>query len=277
MMENNVSILMSIYIQEQASNLNEALASIFEQTFMPHEVVLVEDGPLTPELYEVIEKYEKRYNNIVRYRFNENVQLGNALNKGVELCKNELIARMDSDDISLPNRLEQQRSFMIENSEIACCGSWIEEFGETTNINKIKKMPCNKNKICEYAKYRNPLNHMTVMFRKSRVLEAGNYQHFLLLEDYYLWICMLVQGYNLANIPQVLVRARTGKNTYKRRGGITYMLQFLKLRNKQKAFGILNNREYAKAIVLTIGFTLAPSYIKKHLYYIKLRENTENK
>lgn len=272
-MANGISVLMSIYIRETASNLEESLKSIFDQTVIPQEVVLIEDGPLTKELYEVIEKYNEKYKQIVRYRFPQNVQLGNALRKGVELCRYDLVARMDSDDIALPNRLEIQYEFMNNHREITCCGGWIEEFGTRDHITKVKKMPCNDDEIAEYVKYRNPLNHMTVMFRKSKILAAGNYEHYPFLEDYYLWSRMLAKGDKFVNIPEVLVKARINENTYKRRGGFKYTVRFLQLRNKQRNLGILNWREYLKSIVLTLGFTLVPSSIRKKIYDRKLREN----
>ena len=247
------SVLMSVYKKEQPAYLDAALKSVFSQTLMPDEVVLIEDGPLTEELERVIVEYGRQYAALRTYRFAENVQLGRALEKGVELCSNELVARMDTDDIAVSDRFEKQYRYMQEHSEIAACGGWLEEYGT----------------------YRNPLNHMTVMFRRSEVLSAGNYEHFPLLEDYYLWSRMLAAGGTFYNFPCVLVRMRTNDGVYGRRGGADYFRQYCSLRKKQRELGLLKPREYVTALALTAGMTLQPAWIRKIMYRRVLRKQSE--
>lgn len=266
------SVLMSVYKKEHPEYLDEALKSVFAQTLPPDEVVLIEDGPLTEELWRVIAEYGRRYPVLRTYRFKENVQLGRALAKGVELCSNELVARMDTDDIAVPERFEKQCHYMQEHPEIAACGGWLEEFNDAGTYSRTKRMPENGGELMKYARYRNPLNHMTVMFRRSSVLAAGNYEHFPLLEDYHLWSRMLVAGGELYNLPCVLVRMRTNDGMYDRRGGAEYFRQYRKLRRKQRELGLLKPWEYAAALALTAGMTLQPTGLRKAVYRRMLRK-----
>ena len=201
-----------------------------------------------------------------------NVQLGRALAKGLELCQYELVARMDTDDIAVRERFEKQYSYMQRHPEIDIIGGLIEEFDENdSRYHKVKKMPENLSEIRKYAKYRNPLNHMTVMFRKSVVLEAGNYHHFPYLEDYELWNRMLIQNRKCYNIQEVLVKVRTNKAQYGRRGGWQYCKQYLKLRKQQRENDLLNFTEYQIAKILTVGMVLMPKGARKFTYQKILR------
>lgn len=266
-----ISVLMSVYAKESSSYFREAMDSILQQTRMPDEIVLIEDGTLPEELCRLIDSYEREYPRLVRYHFEENVQLGRALRKGVELCSYELVARMDTDDIAVADRLEQQKSFMSSHPEIAVCGGWMEEFSDDGKRYPVKKMPEHSEEIRQYARKRNPLNHMTVMFRRSAVLDAGNYEHFPFLEDYHLWSRMLTKGYRMYNLPEVLVCARTNEAVYERRGGGKYTLRYLKLRRLQREWGLFDAAGYVKAVILTIGITAVPTGVRKFMYKKILR------
>jgi len=179
---------------------------------------------------------------------------------------------MDTDDIAVPGRFAKQYEFMEAHPKIAACGGWLEEFNDAGTYSKIKRMPESGAELVKYARYRNPLNHMTVMFRRSTVLAAGNYEHFPLLEDYYLWSRMLAAGAEFYNLPCVLVRMRTNEGVYERRGGKAYFKQYRSLRREQKRLGLLNAWEYAVTLVLTAGMTLQPSWIRKVMYRRVLRK-----
>ena len=171
------SVLMSVYKKEQAGYLSEAMESVFNQSLVPDEVVLMEDGPLTDELEQTISELKKRHPQIVTFSFAENVQLGRALAKGVELCSHELIARMDTDDIAVYDRFRHQHDYMTAHPTVAVCGGWMQEFNDEGTYSRRKQMPQSNEEIRRYGKYRNPVNHMTVMFRRQAVLTAGNYRH----------------------------------------------------------------------------------------------------
>ena len=171
-------------------------------------------------------------------RFPENKGLGEALKTAVENCSNELIARMDSDDIAVADRFEKQLRVFSADESLAICGGQIEEFvDDVRNIVGKRIVPEKDKELKEYIKKRCPFNHMTVLFKKSAVCEAGNYQDWFWNEDYYLWIRMALKGCKFANVPETLVKVRVGKDMYARRGVTRYFkseinIQRLMLRNK---------------------------------------------
>lgn len=263
---------MSVYRKEKPEYFVAAMDSILAQTYPADEIMLIEDGPLTEALYETIEKYQTAHPQITVFAFEENQQLGRALAKGVELCRNELIARMDTDDIAMPDRLEKQVAYMDAHPEVAVSGGAIREFNDEGSIDRIKQMPKTQEEILSYVKLRNPLNHMTVIYRRSAILEAGNYQHFPYLEDYSLWSRMLSSGYQIRNVDDILVRARTSMALVKRRSGWAYFKTFQKLRKLQHALGLTTTLEYLKAMVGTFVMIMQPGFVKELAYKKFLRK-----
>lgn len=217
------SVAISVYKNDNAEFFDIALQSITDnQTTTPSEIVLVVDGPVGEDINSVIEKYSSKYEGLKVVRLSENGGLGNALKIAVENCTNELVARMDSDDIAVPDRFEAQLAQM-EASDVDLCGGFITEFiDEPSNVVSQRDVPLSDGDIKEYMKKRCPFNHMTVMFKKSKVMEVGNYQHWHYNEDYYLWIRMQEAGCKFANTDKVLVNMRVGKEMYQRRGGWKY-------------------------------------------------------
>lgn len=267
-----VSVLMSIYVKEKPEYLKEAMDSILAQTYPIDEIMLIEDGPLTEELYALIAAYKKENKNIRTFAFKENRQLGRALAKGVKLCRNELIARMDTDDIAMPDRIEKQVAYMEAHPQVHVLGGSIREFNDEGTTDRVKYMPLTQEEIVEYVKVRNPLNHMTVMFRRSAVLEVGNYQHFPYLEDYSLWSRMLSKGYQIRNIEDILVRARTSMALVRRRSGWAYFKGFAKFRKFQYSLGLMNPFEYAKSMIGTFIVLMLPESVKELAYKMVLRK-----
>ena len=234
------SILMSVYHKEKPEYLKEAIESMLSQTVKSNDFVIVCDGPLTKELYDVIEFYEKDKSNYIRrIQLEKNMGLGKALNIGLENCKNELVARMDSDDISVNNRIELQLKEFEKNSELVLCGTNISEFYESIdNIIGSRNVPSEYVQIIEFSKKRNPFNHPSVMFKKNIVKEVGSYsEKYHLFEDYYLWIRILKNNSYVKNISKELVKMRTSPDLYARRGGVAYakdMMRFHKWMLREK-------------------------------------------
>lgn len=227
MVMGSFAILLCVYKNDNPEYFKEALRSITaQQTIKPDEVVIVVDGPVSSEIVEVIsnEKMQSQvFYNIVR--FEQNRGLGIALQKGIEAASNEIVMRMDSDDIAEPDRFEKQLKFMEEHPDVAICGGQIDEFiDEVDNIVSKRIVPCTDEEIRSYMKSRCPFNHMTVALRRSEVLRAGNYQPWFWNEDYYLWIRMMMAGCKFANLPDTLVNVRVGKDMYARRGGWKYFI-----------------------------------------------------
>ena len=218
------SVLISVYKNDKADDFRSALESVtIKQTQRPSEVVLVVDGPVGSDLNEVIAFYQQSWDGFKVIRLENNGGLGNALRLGVENTTFDVIARMDSDDISVSNRFEKQLDFLAAHPECDIVGGQISEFIDSQdNIVGARIVPLSNDDIHKYMKHRCALNHMTVMFRKDSVIKAGNYQHWFWNEDYYLWIRMILSGCNFANLPDILVNVRSGVEQYQRRGGLKY-------------------------------------------------------
>lgn len=267
------SVLMSVYEKENAGYLRMAIESIVNQTITPDEIVMIEDGPLTEELYAVLDVYSDKFSFFHRYVNETNLGLGMSLNKGVTLCKNELIARMDTDDISCLDRCEKQLAFLKENSDIDVVGGQITEFIDSVDNTVGKRsVPCTHSEICNFMKRRDPFNHPTVMFRKSAVLNAGNYLDMHFNEDYYLWIRMLLSGAKFTNLGETLLYMRVSQDLYARRGGLSYykaQKQVFKFMRKQK---VISSFDYFKAkSVRFIVQVLMPNKMRKWAYKKFLR------
>lgn len=268
------SVLMSVYKNENAVFLRESIESILNQTIKTDDFVIVWDGPLTLELESVLETYKIKLPHVFRFlKLGTNVGLGEALNQGVKFCRHQFIARMDSDDIAVPERMEWQLKLFEQNPQLSLCGGQIAEFYfEQNNISKYREVPCRHNEIYAYAKKRNPMNHMTTMFRKNAVLDVGNYIHMDMAEDYYLWVRMLIKGYQVQNIPKVLVKARIGNGMFDRRGGIQYAQNMYQLMSALHRLGFINTIEFIKGLSIRIILSLVPSCTREVIYEKLLRK-----
>ena len=231
MQEMKFSVIMSIYQNDVPEHLHIALESLLNQTRRPDEIVIVGDGPVPAELEQVIEngklKIETRNSEaetVIRYLPQEkNRGLGAALAIAVEAAQYPYLARMDADDIAVPDRFEKQLRFLEQHPDVAAVGGMIEDFSSDPNhVTGRRVVPLESEDIHRYMRSRNGMNHVTVMFKKEELLRVGNYQPFHLNEDYYLWVRMIQQGCQLMNIPDVLVRVRAEKEQVDRRGGFPY-------------------------------------------------------
>ncbi len=233
---------MSVYKNDNPEHFKTAVESILNQTVKPDEVVLVVDGPVGEELREVIKSFE--VNDFFKaIRLPENKGLGNALKVSCENASFDYIARMDADDISVPDRFEQQVSYLSKNPQIDVIGGDITEFiNVPENIVGKRTVPKTDSEIKEYLKERCPLNHVSVMMKKSALQKCGGYKDWYCNEDYYLWVRMLLCGCKFANTGTQLVNVRVGEEMYSRRGGFKYFkseakLQKYMLHNKIIGFG----------------------------------------
>ncbi|MGN9160317.1 glycosyltransferase family 2 protein [Clostridium sulfidigenes] len=267
------SVLMSVYVKENPEFLRLSLDSMVNQTLKPDEIVLIKDGPLTQELEEVLNEYINKYNDLFNIiEFETNKGLGEALRVGVISCKNELIARMDTDDIAKLDRCEKQVNEFIENSMLDIVGCQIIEFeSEISNELSRRILPTSHEEIYKFAKKRCPFNHMTVMYKKNSVINAGNYQPLPLFEDYYLWTRMLISGCKAKNINECLVYARTGKEMINRRGGVGYMKKILTGKKKIFKSGFISFKEFIYSAGLHSIVCLMPPKLRGVTYSKLLR------
>ncbi|HIF9062223.1 TPA: glycosyltransferase [Photobacterium damselae] len=263
----NFSILLSIYNGEKAVYLNDCLQSIFKQTLMSSDIVIVHDGPLNKELYKVINSWKDKLD-IKEVILKENVGLGMALNEGLRHCKYDLVARVDTDDINLPNRFDIQYSYMINNQNVALCGSHISEFDDNPEVIISRRLVPIGDELNKTIFQRNPFNHMTVMFRKSAVLDVGGYQHLRFMEDYFLWVRMYLKGYQLHNLDTVFVNARIGNGMLERRKGSEYYKSELTFMNYLLKENIPNKPKVLGTFLVRSHLRLLPSSVLKKVYKI---------
>ena len=241
------SVCTSIYKNDKPGFVKVALDSmLLQQTVKPDEIVLVQDGPVPYELSRLLIDYIDNYGNVFNViKLEKNGGLGNALKIGVENAKYSIIARMDSDDICLPDRFEKQLAYLESHPECDIVGGQMTEFiDDPHNIVGRRVVPLSNEDIYEYMKSRCALNHVTVMFRKDSVLKVGNYQDWFWNEDYFLWVRMMLAGCRFANIPDVTVNVRSGADQYARRGGKKYFRSEIGIKKLMLENGMISRREY---------------------------------
>lgn len=273
MMSQPYSVLMSVYAKERPEYLRQSVESMAAQSCPPDEIVLVCDGPLTPELDQTVEALEEGLGELLRVcRLEENRGLGIALREGVALCRNEYIARMDSDDVSLPHRCRQQLMFMEENALDVCSGAVAEFEEDPSHPLSGRALPEGHDALRAFAKRRNPINHPAAMFRKTKVLEAGNYQSVPWFEDYDLWVRMFLAGARFGNLPQTLVNMRVSEASYRRRGGAAYCRACAFFWRRALDRGFITRAEYWTNLACRGAVSLAPNFLRRAFYKNTLRE-----
>jgi glycosyltransferase involved in cell wall biosynthesis len=269
------SVLMAVYAKETAGFLQHALASLAEQTLAADEVLIVKDGPLGGDLEATIAAAAEILP-IRTLQLARNSGLGLALQAGVPDCRHEFIARMDSDDICAPDRFQKQVSYLLQHPEVDVLGGSIAEFeADGTSLLAVRRLARGGSTLRDAAKRRNPMNHMTVMFRKSAVLAAGNYQPVAGFEDYFLWARMLLAGFVFANLDDVLAYARCGNGMQARRGGLDYAREEIRFEYRLRKLGFLSWRDYFLNIMMRIPLRLAPTSFRAGFYRRILRHRPE--
>lgn len=215
----NYSVLMTIYEKDNPSYVRASIESMLSQTIKTNDFVIVCDGPIPEQLSTILFQYEEKYPHLFNIvKLESNVGLGAALRTGLDYCKNEFVARMDDDDLSRPNRCEIELRAFSSDTDLDICGSYVSEFeNDITNPIRIKSVPINHAEIVKFSKRRNPFNHSSVMFKKSRIMEVGNYSNMRTNQDVELWVRALNCGLKGMNIDFPLVDFRFDSNTYKRR------------------------------------------------------------
>lgn len=271
--ERAYSVLMSVYHKEKAEYLQQSMDSIFSQTVPTDDFVLVCDGVLNSALDLVIEKMQEKFGDRLNViRLEKNGGLGNALNIGIKHCSNELVARMDSDDIAYPDRCERQLQVFRKMKNVAVCSGIVEEFSDTPERTETRRVPPEtQEEILLFAKRRNPFNHPCVMYKKSVVEAVGGYQEFYLLEDYYLWLRMLMNGYEGYNIQEPLLHMRAGKSMYLRRSGWEYAKSQKALFQYMKEQKFISTNEYIQSVLLRGLSSLSPNWLRKMMFETLLR------
>lgn len=259
---------MSLYLKEKPEYFKQCMDSILNQTIQPEQIVIVKDGPLTNELENVLAQYTADKENLYTIvPLKKNMGLGLALAEGILHCRNNLIARMDTDDIAVKNRFELQLKEFEKQPELDICGSNILEFeGSINNIVSERIVPSDDKNIKKYQKRRDAFNHMTVMYKRDMVLKAGNYQSCLLMEDSLLWVHMILAGAKCKNISRPLVYARVGKDMYARRGGWEYLKKYKTGRKRILETGYISRWDYYYTLLVQMIVALMPQQCRKFIF-----------
>lgn len=267
------SVLISIYSKERPEYLQESLASIIRQTIAPNEIVVVKDGPLTDDLEAVLNSYQNLYPNLFTFvKYPENKGLWYALSVGVPACRNELIMRMDVDDWMVPERAEKELTAFSEAPELGCVGTLVTEFeGDISNPVSLVDLPENHAEIVAFGKKRCPFRHSSLMYRKSVVLAAGNYQEMPYFEDYDLYMRLKATGCIFRNLQENLVYMRTNQDFYARRGSIAYLRNMLHFKRTCLARGDYTLPEFLVSTLPHALVCLMPNGIRTFVYKNMLR------
>lgn len=267
------SVLMSVYAKEEPKYLKECLESMYVQTHVTNDFVLVCDGALNDGLDEVINSFEKAYpQSFHPIRLDKSCGVGECANRGIKACVNEYIVKMDSDDVALPDRCEKQLSLMTENTQLDMCGAYIEEFDtETGELIAVKKTPVRNEDIHKYAKRRNPFNNQTLVFRKSFAQKIGGYDTVKRCEDYDFVVRMLQNGAIGENIPEVLVNYRVSKSNYERRSNWANTKSFISVRWRIYRSGYSGLSDFLIPCAMQLGIFILPKSLTGLIYKKFLR------
>lgn len=271
------SVLMSVYGKANPESFDVALNSMLEQTVPTDDFVLVCDGPLTLELDAVVEKYRARYPGVMQVvRLEENVGIGAAANAGLAHCKNDLVAKMDADDIAVPTRCAWQLERFAQQPDLTVLGGFISEFDQTPEAPiTLREVPLENGAIRTFARRRQPFNNTTVMYRRQAVLRVGGYRSLRRCEDFDLYIRLLHAGYYGENLDRVLVHVRVDQGALGRRGSWSTLKGCADSRWKSHKIGYASLWDVCVCVGGELLIILCPSFIKSFIYRRFLRKKIE--
>lgn len=266
------SVLMSVYYKESADFLRAAIDSMLTQSLPPHEFILVCDGRLTPELDTAVAEYETAVPYMKVIRLPENGGLSQALNVGLAHCTCRYVARMDSDDIALPERMALQMEAMLTHRPTFCSGTVLEFHTNPAIVTGKRQLPQTHEEILKFARRRNPINHPAVLFDREAVQSAGGYGECRLFEDYELWLKLLSRGSRGYNLPDPLLKMRTGNGLYDRRGGRGYFRCIRHFERFKRSLGFTTIPEYWFSLLIRGIVCFMPAKLRAFVYKKLLRK-----
>lgn len=261
------SVLLPVYRGDRAEFLRRAFESAtIEQDRRPDEVVIVQDGPVGAPVAAYLAEIEATSPVPVRVlRLEKNVGLARALEAGLEVCAHEVVARADADDISVPGRFAAQLPLVEAGCDLV--GAAIVEFEDDEHApGVLRVLPTDPGEIARYARFADPFNHPTVVYRRTAVRAAGGYQDLHLMEDYLLFARMIANGAAVANLAEPLVRYRTGAGSYARRGGTALLRSELALQRTLRAEGFTSAGQFARNVLVRGGYRLVPEGVRRAAY-----------
>lgn len=268
------SVLMSVYSRENPEYFDVSIQSMIDQTVRMDDFVIVCDGPLTPELEAVMEKYRASYPELFHIvRLPENVGIGQAANEGLKHCRNDLVAKMDADDIAVPTRCEKQLKAFANCPQLTVVGGNIEEFDQDPEKPfAIRSVPHTNEEIRKYARRRQPFNNMTVMYRRKAVQAVGGYRNFRRSEDFDLYLRLLHGGYYAENIPEILVKARVNSGAFSRRASWNTLKGCARSRWYSFRIGYASLLDVIVCVLGEVVIMISPGKVQHFIYSHFLRE-----
>jgi cellulose synthase/poly-beta-1,6-N-acetylglucosamine synthase-like glycosyltransferase len=268
------AVLMAAYIRDDPHLFEVAVDSVFANTLQPTQFLLVADGQLSDELEQILASLQVRHGNRVELlRQPENVGLARALNAGLRHITLPWVVRADADDFNVPHRFASLATLLASQPDLDLLGSAILEVDKAGNAVAVRVVPTTDAEIRQFAKFRNPFNHMAVAYRRDAVLACGGYADVELKEDWALWCHLLARKTRVANSAEVLVRATAGWDMYRRRGGWRYAKSEWQLQNVMLACGLKTRYQaWRDGISRATGFLL-PSLLRGKIYEFFLRKS----
>jgi glycosyltransferase involved in cell wall biosynthesis len=262
-----ISVLMTVYSGSNSYYLDAAIESILNQTYKASEIIIVVNGKIDAECEEVLNKFG---NKIKIIKFKNNLGQGHALNTGLEKCSCELVAIHSDYDIAMPDRFDKQVRYFEHNQDVDILGGQILEIHNKTNkVFGVRRVPLKDHEIRAYMRTRCPFNHPTVMFKREKILEIGNYPDIMYMADYALWI----NAYDLkmANVNDVLAKVRVDNVLFKKKKGFKYIASIRKVEHMLHDRGLIGWTEMKLNILSRSFVALLPNFIRKKIYKHVLR------
>jgi glycosyltransferase involved in cell wall biosynthesis len=266
------SVLASLYIKSKPEDFDRCMRSIVDQTLRPAEVVIVLDGPVDRDVRSLIQAFRSKLP-IQTLELQHNQGLGRALAAGLEACQYDLVARVDTDDVSVPTRFEKQVSYFRDHDGLVALGGGMRENYVCRGkiLSRDRWGAHGKRGVTWSARRRNPVNHPTVMFRKIAISSVGGYVDCPFFEDYYLWARLLLANYQIENLEEILVETEVDDEFFNRRGGWRYLLLEIKFLMNLYRLKFLAIHHVFLSVILRAPLRLAPKGLRKFVYMGLLR------
>ncbi|MCW2289837.1 glycosyl transferase family 2 [Leucobacter luti] len=261
------SLLLPVYAGDDASFVRLAFeSSVDQQTLRPAEAVIVQDGPVPEDLERELARIEAASPiPVTRVVLAENQGLTEALNRGLAACAYPIVARMDADDVSVPDRFERQWALIAQGYDLV--GTGMAEFESDPAVAAAVRIPpVGAERIRDHARTHNPFNHPTMMYRVAALDRVGRYQPFGKMEDYWLGIRLIDSGARVENIPEPLLRYRVGAGAFSRRGGWDEARTEWRLQGELRRMGFITRGEYLRNVVMKGAYRLLPAGVKRVLF-----------
>lgn len=261
------ALLLCVYGGDQPDFVRHAFRSaVDEQTRPPAQVILVRDGPVPDELTRCLKELATTSPApVTLVELENNGGLGPALDAGLAASDHDVVARMDADDIAVPHRFEVQLPLIEAGADLV--GAGLLEFESDPRISVGRRIPpCEPEDIARFARFHDPFNHPTVVYRRSAVFAAGGYQDFPLMEDYWLFARMIAGGAGTVNVGEPLVHYRIGEGAYARRGGVALLRSELRLQRKLRRYGFTSRLQYVRNVIIRGGYRLVPERLRRAAY-----------